>query len=409
MTRPRLLAVAHEATLTGSPMNLLHFLRWVVAETDVEVETLVLQDGALRPRFEEVGPVHLLDRWAPQALLGTVQTGLQHLGSSRAWRPVAAARLGPQLRALGRFDLVYLNSLSSISVLPYLREPAAVVAHAHELQVAYRTWRNQRDIDLFRTRPDRWIAASEAVRELLVDDVELPPDRVLVHHEFIDAHRIADHPADVRSVDRCRREYQIPPDAAIVIGAGTVDWRKGPDLFVQLACEVRRRVREPVHFVWVGGDLRSTDWERVRSDRDRAGADHVHFVGVREDPLPWFGLGDVFALTSREDPYPLVALECAALAMPVVTYRNGGAPELLRAAGAEASLGIVDHLDVSAMADRVIALLDDDQLRRTVGEQLQTEVLARHDVSVAAPRLWAALEPLLPARGLRPQEAQPLA
>lgn len=51
----------------------------------------------------------------------------------------------------------------------------------------------------------------------------------------------------------------------MVVGAGTVDWRKGADLFVQLAREVRRTTREPVHFVWVGGDLRSVDWERIRS------------------------------------------------------------------------------------------------------------------------------------------------
>ena len=391
----RLLAVAHEATLTGAPMNLLHFLRWVQAETDVEVHTLILNDGQLRHRFEPLGNVTVLDRHAPAALLGSVQAGLQHLGSSRAWRPVAAARLLPQLRPLGRFDLVYLNSLSSVQVLPYLAAPGAVVAHAHELQVAYRTWRSTTDIELFRTRPDRWIAASEAVREMLVDDARLPADRVLVHHEFIDAKGLGEREVTFREIERCRQEFRIPSEAAVVVGAGTVDWRKGADLFVQLACEVRRRTRDLVHFVWVGGDLRSTDWERVRSDRDRAGADHVHFIGVRDDPVPWFAAADVFALTSREDPFPLVCLESAALGVPIVTYRNGGIPELLEAAGPEAAAGIVDHLDVGALAERTLALLDDEVLRKTAGRQVQQRVRDAHDVSVAAPRLWADLEPLL--------------
>jgi glycosyltransferase involved in cell wall biosynthesis len=113
---------------------------------------------------------------------------------------------------------------------------------------------------------------------------------------------------------------------------------------------------------------------------------------VKPDPLPWFAMGDVFALTSREDPYPLVGLECAALAKPIVTYRNGGLPELLEAAGPEAALGVVDHLDVGAMAEQVIALLDNDRLRRTAGEQLRRHVLAHHDASVAAPALWADLQ-----------------
>ncbi|MCU1497340.1 MAG: hypothetical protein JWM47_1293 [Acidimicrobiales bacterium] len=395
MTTRRIAAVAHEVSLTGSPMNLLHLLRWISQETDTEVTTIVLRDGPLRHRFEEVGPVQVLDGWAVPAVLRTVQTGLQHLGSSRAWRPVAAARLRPQLRPLGRFDLVYCNSLPSVPVLPYLTPPGAVVAHVHELQVAYRNWHAPHEIELFRTVPDRWIAASEAVRTMLVDEIELPAERVDLHHEFIDAAAIVARAPSLREIDACRREYRIPADAAVVVGAGTVDWRKGPDLFVQLACEVRRRTREPVQFVWVGGDLRSPDWERVRSDRDRAGADHVHFVGVRPDPIPWFALADVFALTSREDPYPLVALECAALGKPIVTYRNGGLPELLVAAGPEAATGIVDHLDVGAMAERILALLDTERLRRRAGEQLRDRTFAAHDVSRAAPGLWADLEELM--------------
>ena len=178
---------------------------------------------------------------------------------------------------------------------------------------------------------------------------------------------------------------------------GTVDWRKGPDLFVQLATEVRRRTRHPVHFVWVGGDLRSPDWERVRCDLERSGADHVTFIGVRSDPVPWFALADVFALTSREDPYPLVALESAALGKPIVTYRNGGLPELLSAAGPEAARGIVPYLDVGTFADRVMDLIDDDRLRKAAGDQLQAEVVSAHDVAVAAPKLWTDVAPLLDA------------
>ena len=151
------------------------------------------------------------------------------------------------------------------------------------------------------------------------------------------------------------------------MGAGTIDWRKGPDLFIQLATEVRRRSREPVAFVWVGGRLEGPEWIRVHSDMERAGADHVHFVGTHWDPMPWFRAADLFVLTSREDPYPLVALEHAAMGHPVVSYRSGGIDELLTAAGREAALGMVDHLDVGAMADRVLAFLNSDRLCMSAG------------------------------------------
>ena len=324
----------------------------------------------------------------------TRQRGLVQMGSTRAWKAVRAARLRPQLRHLNDFDLVYLNSVTSIGIATHLPPAGAVVSHVHELQVALRAWRPSADRDLFTRLPDRWIAASGAVRSMLVDEFDLPPHRVLLHHEFIDARSMATRRIGLREVEALRREQRIPADAAIVMGSGTIEWRKGPDLFVQLATEVRRRSREPVAFVWVGGRLEGPEWIRVHSDMERAGADHVHFVGTHWDPTPWFLAADLFVLTSREDPYPLVALEHAAMGHPVVSYRSGGIGELLTAAGEEAALGMVDHLDVGAMADRVLRFLNSDRLSRSAAEQLRNRVLAEHDVSVAAPRLVEDLRSL---------------
>ena len=395
-SKPRVLIVAHELTLTGSPMNLLHLLRWLVEKraNEVDLEVLALARGALKSRFRNLAPVTVLDPGPATSALGALQGGLQHLGSSRAWRPVAAARLRPQLRRLGRPDLVYCNSLPAVSVVPYLHSHGPVVAHAHELQVAYRLMRPY-DQQVYRSVPDHYIAASDAVRQMLVDTVELSETSISTHHEFIDARALVDYRVDLREQETIRRSLKLPVDAAIVVGAGTVEWRKGADLFIQLAGEVRRRRAEPVHFIWVGGDLTGADCHRVRSDMDRSSADHVHFVGVKPDPRPWFSVGDVFALCSREDPYPLVALETAALGKPIVTYRNGGLPELLEAAGPEAFTGVVDHLDVGALADATIAMLDDDVRSRAAGKSLQECVLAHHDVTVAAPALWAELRQLM--------------
>ncbi|MCZ7629274.1 MAG: glycosyltransferase family 4 protein [Microthrixaceae bacterium] len=217
----------------------------------------------------------------------------------------------------------------------------------------------------------------------------------MLHYEYIDAHKVADREIPQRVIEQNRRELGIPADAAVVLGAGTIDWRKGADLFVQLAAEVRRQTREPIRFIWVGGDLVGTEWERIRSDIERTGSDHVRFIGVKPDPVPWFAMADVFALTSHEDPFPLVCLEHAARGVPVVTYRNGGMPELLEAAGPDAALGVADHMDVGALARRVLALIDSEVLHRRAGEQLKRRVLEHHDVTVAAPRLLADLEKLV--------------
>lgn len=387
--------MSHEATLTGAPMNLLHLVRWMNENTDVEIHVLFMEDGPLRHRFDPIAEVTVLDRSFLGSTLALAQDGLVRLGSRRAWRPVATARLTPQLRHLVGFDVVYFNSATSIGIAPFLPPAGKEVLHVHELQVAVSTWQPASDRELFATRPDLWVAASNQVRDMLVEDFKIDETRVSRHYEYIDARAIRDFVPDLRAVERCRHEYRIPSDAAVVMGAGTIDWRKGADLFVQLATEVRRRTRHPVHFVWVGGDLSGIDMRRLHSDIRRSGADHVHFVGVRPDPLPWFAMADVFALTSREDPYPLVCLEQAAMGHPIVTYRNGGAVELLEGAGPSSAKGIVDHLDVGSMASVVVDLLSSERFAAQAGAELAEHVVTQHDVSVAAPALFAELEALV--------------
>lgn len=390
-----MLVVTHEATLTGAPMNLLHFVRWIVEHTDVEVHTLMLRDGPLHERFRAISSVTALDHASSQGLFehrnptsGNIATRL--LNNTRATH-----RVRRQVEHLTGFDLIYLNSIASLSILQHLDSATPVVCHVHEMGVALASMSLPQRRSL-RRRTSCVIAASQAVSDDLVAELDVDPSLIRIHHEFIDARRIAAFRADPREVERLRRDHDIPDDAAIVMGAGTLEWRKGPEMFVQLVAEVARRTREPVRFVWVGGNLTGMEWTRLWADCARAGVrDLIRFVGTVPHPETWFASADVFVLTSHEDPFPLVCLEHAAMGHPVVTFRNGGMVELLEEAGPEAEACIVSHLDVGGMAERVLSLLDAEDLQRKVGQQLRGRVLSTHDVSFAAPRLWNDVEEFL--------------
>lgn len=365
MTLKRLLAVSHEGLVGGAPIVLADLEGWIRANTDIEIHTLMLSAGAMWHRFEPHGGV---------SVLGDLVVAAEGTNA----RP---------LDPLGPFDLVLLNSLGSLAALPVLPIDVPVVSYIHELQVACRNWTSAYGRVLLSDGPDAWIAASRPVGEMLVGEFGAPFDRVHVHPSFIDVPRVLERRADVRVVEQHRRALGIPAEATVVMGSGILDWRKGPELFVQLACAIRRSTADPVHFVWVGGELKGPEWERVRSDIERTGADHVHLTGAVDDPVPLYQLADVFVLTSHEDPFPLVCLEHAVLGHPIVTFRNGGMVDLLTEAGPDAALGVVEHLDVAAMAERVRALIYDQDLRRRAGEQLRDRVVTTHDVAAAAPAL----------------------
>ncbi len=131
----------------------------------------------------------------------------------------------------------------------------------------------------------------------------------------------------------------VAADETVVLGLGYADLRKGFDLFLAMARmqdgprqdgptqEARARLR----FVWAGG--MDPDLARHLGPEIEAAVAAGVFVnaGFVADPAPLFAAADAFALTSREDPFPSVALEALASGVPVVAFEGtGGMPALLR-------------------------------------------------------------------------------
>ena len=228
------------------------------------------------------------------------------------------------------------------------------------------------------------IAASGAVQSTLVNDFDVVESRVHVIYEVVCSPR-RNMPDQVMSL---RRSLGIPDTAFVVGAAGTLDWRKGPDLFVQLARRLRmQRPDVDMHCVWVGGDSSWDRFERVRLEFDAkksGAADRIHFAGEHANPWPFFELFDVFVLMSRADPFPLVALEAASLGRPIVCFADaGGIPEFVSGGGGF----VVPYLGLEEMTSRIIELYDDPHLRRSMGQQAAESLRAGYDTDTTIRRI----------------------
>lgn len=391
------LFVSHEASRTGAPIVLLHLQRWLRrTHPDVQFQTALLADGPLRADFEALGPVHLLGSergWWPAR--APVERGLDQIGWSDAADRLQRLRVARRARSVPAAPVVYLNTIVSTPVLRYLPSgPQLVVCHAHELASTRREGLRPEDWNLLADRVDLVIAAAEPVRDVAVDEWGVSPERVMVCEEFVSVADLERRVGAEAAYPRSR--LGIEPDALVVGGAGTLTWRKGPDLFVQLARRMPERIGvHRVHFVWVGEALLPIDRERLETDVERAGlSGRVHLVGEQQNPTAIFAMTDVLALTSREDPFPLVVLEHGLLGVPVVCFDGaGGISAFVRRGGPGSATGFaVPYLDVHAMAEQVVSLLGDPGLRDEVGRRAAVAVRNRHDVELAAPALWGAVE-----------------
>jgi glycosyltransferase involved in cell wall biosynthesis len=376
-----ILFVSHDATRTGAPIALLHFLRWFKTNGNRPFSVLLGGGGELVADFEKLADTWSIDhsRWCPGGrrahLLAAIGLGeFARRAEARDTRRFAAG-CSPAL--------VYVNSISSAPVIDVLAPQLPILTHVHELKFAFHA-KASPELSRLLASTHKFIACSNAVRENLVREYAAPSARVETVYESI--------PVDEVRAERAREqvhwELHIPDDALLVVGSGLGRWRKGTDLFVDLARAVCRQ-HGRAYFAWVGGGS-AEEIAHFEHDVTLAGlTEKMRLTGAVKKPADYFAAADVFALTSREDPYPLVCLEAAALGKPIVCFAGaGGMPEFV-----EGDCGfVVPYLDIMAMADRVVSLLDSSDCRLTMGAAARRKVAQRHDIGQTAPRIMDIIE-----------------
>ncbi len=366
---PKVLFISHDAFRAGAQLLLLNLLKWLTANSDLQFEVLLKTGGKLLADFASVAPVIVWN-----------ESGVPGLGPDQ----VTVEQIRAHLKE-ANIRLIYANTITNGKLLAALSDlNCPVICHVHELEywLTYRTEEgNNAQVKEYTTR---YIAASHAVKRALTDSLHIPANQIDVVYEYIPMQ--ATQERQDQACNRIRDQLQIPENAWIVGASGTSDWRKGPDLFIQLALAIcARSPARPVHFVWVGGDNEGPAFGALWHDVERCGLQQcVHFVGSQSNPLDYFSTFDVFTLVSREDPFPVVNLEAASLAKPIVCFAgSGGAAEFV-----ETDCGfVVPYLDIEAMADRVMELLYTPELRERFGQCGKQKVQEQYDVNVIAPKI----------------------
>jgi len=385
----KILFVGHEATRTGAPIVLLNLLRWLRANASIEFRLLLRAGGELESEFAKLSKVSVLNS---EAAINDniIVKGLRHYGLRRSNSDKYLARLKRELISEG-VNLIYLNTACNGDIVAPLAEIGCpVITHVHELEYSLRCGIPRELVRLMIEKTSHYIAVSESVRKNLIENHSIPKDKVDLVYGFIPEQTAnTERKTAVRAM--VRQELGVQDDDFIVGACGTPSWRKGADLFVQLASVMsRRQFDRPVWFVWLGGPLKGETYHQLCYDIKLLGLENsVKLIGPREDAVKYIGAFDVFVMTSREDPFPLVCLEAASMEVPIVYFdKAGGVCELVGADGGF----MVPYLDLLSMADKVSTLLNSETLRLRYGRRAAQKSRQLYDVNVGAPRIFEIIQ-----------------
>jgi glycosyltransferase involved in cell wall biosynthesis len=387
------LFVCHEGQRTGAPLLLLWLIRWLKSHTSIQPVVALMRDGPLKAEFSALCPTYTferpgLERWH-RRLRRKLLTGPPL--DPDGWLAALVAREQP--------DCLYLNTLvlgGMLGSLPLDPQRIRVISHVHEMEIGLQLSSNRADVERQLAASEVVIACAGGVRDNLINNYHLAPERCTLITEYIPYNepqqllelRCNDDPS--QAVIATLRQHRAAGEFLFGMAGSAID-RKGFDLFPLLlrACE-RQFGSVPFRGVWVGCSPGSLPHAKAERDLNLLGLAHRALL------LPGVSCGaaalrelDVLALLSREDPYPVVALESGAMGIPTVCFRHsGGIAEL-----AEAGCGLaVDYLDLDAFAKALYLLQQDKSERQRLGEAFRKRVFAANTVATQAPRIAALIE-----------------
>lgn len=388
-----LLFIGHDANRAGAQYLLLHLLTYL-RETGVKTGLVLGDGGPLLPDYERVTTVYRAFAPAPRqpgALTAGRLTGrvLAKLGvgqSANSSRTISAELL--QRIHDAHYDGIISNTIANGALLRLL-EPLALpfALYVHELETSIRIYSRPEDLMYELSRVSHVFCGSEAVRQNLIAHHGLTTSNTSVLNSLMHTQALL---TKLAAVDRqaVRQRLGIPADAVVVGGCGNAEWRKGVDLFLLVARQVLN-THPDTYFVWVGVPESGEESGRLRYDLNRMNmADRVYLLPPGGTYLEYVACFDLFTLTSREDPYPLVILEAGLNRNPVLCFaQSGGSSDYV---GTDTGC-LVPYLDLSGMAGVLIRLADDPAERDRLGVIFYERAM-RHDVAVLVPQLLTRLD-----------------
>ncbi|WP_202361144.1 glycoside hydrolase family 99-like domain-containing protein [Mesorhizobium sp. 131-3-5] len=373
----RVLFVSHDAALGGAQASLIDIVQWLQSHTELEVKVLCLAGGERLEQFRRIVDTALLDD-----LVSPTETTATKLVRIADWYG-------------GRPDLIYCNSLATGRVHALLGElDIPILTHARELAASVARYAKD-DMEDVVSHTRRFVACSPSVRDYLVAEHKVETNAIDVIPSAVPQPGADPGQTEIQRLER-RRLAGWPVDKTIVLGSGlAMPFRKGADLFIEVARILRVRGIEDYHFYWLGSfPERERDevlgtWSQ-HLDRMRAdGLDEkVTFLGDVDDVSGYLRAADLFLLTSREEPFGRVMLEAAFAELPVICFAgSGGAPDFV-----EDDAGIiVERVDPAAMADATLKLIRNQPLRMQLGRQAGAKARRHFSTDQVFPRLLSTM------------------
>ena len=347
-----ILVVSHDGSRTGAPILVYNLIEGFAKKYNVIV--LFLKGGPIMEVCRSIKNVEVL--------------------GPRANAKISFHRrmMIEKIYKLTRIKFALINSIESRYVLPYIaKNHTPIISLIHEF-AAY-------------TRPPNEFKEGILLSNKAVFSAKITRDNALSIYPSL---RSIDFPIipqglcivpqenqnltnENENIQQLLRPTDFSEDGFVIIGAGSVNYRKGVDLFIQVAAALKKLLPEtPLRFVWIG-EIVEPFYERFLPDQiSRSGLqEEFQFMDAVSDLTAVYKTADFLLLTSRLDPLPNVAIDALSMGLPMICFdKTTGIADILKANDL-GKMCVANYLDVADMVQKVTALIQNKELYTQVSEK----------------------------------------
>jgi len=229
---------------------------------------------------------------------------------------------------------------------------------------------------------DAIICISEAERESAMKKKICKNDKLHVIYNGI----------DIENYRNEEVEMPIPQGAFVVGMVGRICKQKAPDIFVEMASEVNKRIKN-VFYVIVGDVLEGEEQDRKEIEElARQRGVNLYITGWVKNPMAFMAKFDIGCLLSRWEGFGLVIPEYMLAGIPIVATRVDAIPYLI---SDNINGLLVNKDDWKDASEKVIELYLNKQKQREMIENGLTTVKERFDAKRVASEYECLYEELV--------------
>ncbi len=187
--------------------------------------------------------------------------------------------------------------------------------------------------------------------------------------QYVDKTIVAKNIIPIKRIQQLGNEFyplEYPKNKFIILTVGRIEKRKGYDIAVAVADELKKSGYE---FEWyiIGDGTEKNKIEKMITKKKLT--DCIHLLGVKGNPYPYFKNCDLYVQTSRHEGYVTTVTEAKIFSRPIICTNVSGANEQILSG----YTGDVVEVSAEKIENKIKYLIENNEKRKMYTENLQKE------------------------------------